>query len=325
MDVEQKNVVTIGGGTGTFVVISGLKDIPGVSLSAIVSVLDDGGSTGRLRDAYGFLPHGDARQALIALSDENATLLRQLFTYRFSKGDIEGHNFGNLFLTALTDILGSDAKAIEATSSILRVKGNVIPVSNRAGTLVARLESGEVIVGEHAIDTRTPGRSPIASLETKEPTHICDDAKNAIAKADMIILGPGDLYASTLANFAVDGLQSAVIESHAKIVYIVNLFTKAGETDGYSARKHVDEVTKYVGRKPDVVILHTGSFEESVLEHYAKEQEFPVIDDLGDDTRVIRAPFASVIIAKKIEGDVVPRSLIRHDSKKITETIRALL
>lgn len=325
MDGEQKNVVTIGGGTGTFVVINGLKDIAGVSLSAIVSVLDDGGSTGRLRDAYGFLPHGDARQALIALSDENATLLRQLFAYRFSKGDIEGHNFGNLLLTALTDILGSDAKAIEAASAILRVKGKVIPVSNRAGTLVARLENGEVVEGEHAIDTRTPGRSPIVSLETKEPTEMCDDAKNAITKANMIILGPGDLYASTLANFAVTGLREAVMTSSAKIVYIVNLFTKAGETDGYSARRHVDEITKYVGRKPDVVILHNGSFEESVLQHYAKEQEFPVVDDLGDDASVIRAPFASVVVAEKVEGDVVPRSFIRHDSEKITETVRTML
>ncbi len=321
----DKNIVTIGGGTGTFVVLSGLKQLPNVSLSAIVSVLDDGGSTGRLRDAYGFLPHGDARQALIALADERASLTRALFAYRFSKGDVAGHNFGNLFLTALTDILGSDAKAIEAASAVLRVKGSVIPVSEKPGTLVAKLQNGETVVGEHAIDTRTPGRSPIVALSTKEPAEVCADAKQAIAHADMIILGPGDLYASTLANFAVSGLAEAVKHSPARLLYIVNLFTKAGETDGYSARKHVAEVTQYAGRRPDVVLLHTGAFVKDVLDHYAEEKEFPVADDLGSDPSVIRSDFADVMVAEKVAGDTIARSFIRHDPRKVAESIAALL
>lgn len=319
------NIVTIGGGTGTFVVLSGLKELPDVSLSAIVSVLDDGGSTGRLRDAYGFLPHGDARQALIALADEKAYLTRELFGYRFSKGDIAGHNFGNLFLTALTDILGSDAQAIEAASAVLRVRGRVIPVSEKPGTLVARLENGETVVGEHAIDTRAPGRSPIADLSTTEPTEACADALEAIAEADLIVLGPGDLYASTLANFAVQGIKEAVAASPARLVYIVNLFTKAGETDGYSAKKHVEEITRYTGKKPDLVLLHSGEFAKDVLEYYAAEDEFPVDDDLGDDSSVVRGKFADIIVAEKQSGDVVPRSFIRHDSKKIAQNIAALL
>ncbi len=319
------NIVTIGGGTGTFVVLSGLKELPDVSLAAVVSVLDDGGSTGRLRDAYGFLPHGDARQALIALADERATLTRALFAYRFSKGDIAGHNFGNLFLTALTDMLGSDAKAIEAASTILRVKGSVIPISERPGTLVARLENGETLVGEHAIDTRTPGRSPIVALETKEPSELCEDAKESIAEADIIILGPGDLYASTLANFAIKGLTEALKNSSARLVYIVNLFTKAGETDGYTAKKHVDEITRYAGRKPDVILVHSGEFATDTLDHYAAEKEFPVEDDLGDDRRIVRAHFADVVVAKKVAGDVVARSFIRHDSHTLAEAIKHFL
>jgi uncharacterized cofD-like protein len=315
------NIVTIGGGTGTFVVLSGLKHLPDVSLSAIVSVLDDGGSTGRLRDAYGFLPHGDARQALIALADNGASLTRALFAYRFSKGDIEGHNFGNLFLTALTDILGSDAKAIEAASAVLRVQGRVIPVSEKAGTLVATLEDGQKVVGEHAIDTRMPGRSPIAALSTAEPTEVCADAKKAIAEADLIILGPGDLYASTLANFAVSGLREAVEASKARLVYIVNLFTKAGETDGYGAKRHVDEIVRYTGKKPSLVLLHAGAFEKDVLEYYAAEKEFPVVDDLGNDPSVKRGTFADIVVAKKVAGDVVPRSFIRHDSGKLAEAV----
>lgn len=325
MNDKKTNIVTIGGGTGTFVVLSGLKRLPNVSLSAIVSTLDDGGSTGRLRDAYGFLPHGDARQALIALADERASLTRTLFAYRFSKGDIGGHNFGNLFLTALTDILGSDAQAIEAASAILRVRGRVIPVSEKPGTLVAKLENGETVVGEHAIDTRAPGRSPIAALSTKEPTEICEDARKAIAEADFIILGPGDLYASTLANFAVQGLKEAVAASEAKIVYIVNLFTKAGETDGYSAKKHVDEVARYTGKEPDLILVHQDGFEKDVLDYYAKEEEFPVADDLDGDARVVRGIYADVIVAKKVTGDDVPRSLIRHDSAKLAEVIGSFI
>jgi uncharacterized cofD-like protein len=323
--MANKNIATIGGGTGTFVVLSGLKKLPNVSLSAIVSTLDDGGSTGRLRDAYGFLPHGDARQALVALADERATLTRNLFAYRFSKGDVAGHNFGNLFLTALTDMLGSDAKAIEAAAAVLRVQGRVIPVSEHPGTLVAHLENGETVVGEHAIDTRAPGRSPIVALDTTEPTELCTDAKEEIAQADLIILGPGDLYASTLANFAVQGLPEAVKNSPAKLIYIVNLFTKAGETDGYTAKKHVDEVARYAGRNVDAVLIHNGPFAKDILDYYAKEKEFPVVDDLGDDPSVIRASFADVIVAEKMAGDDVPRSLIRHDSKKLAGAISKLL
>ena len=319
------NIVTIGGGTGTFVVLSGLKQLPDVSLSAVVSTMDDGGSTGRLRDAYGFLPHGDARQALIALADDGASLTRSLFAYRFSKGDIEGHNFGNLFLTALTDILGSDAKAIEAASAVLRVRGRVIPVSEKPATLVATLENGETVVGEHAIDTRTPGLSPIAALSTKEPSEVCEDAKQAIAEAQVIVLGPGDLYASTLANFAVAGLKEAVAASPAKIVYIVNLFTKAGETDGYTAQKHVDEIARYTGRKPDLILVHQNGFPKEVLDYYAAEKEFPVVDDLGDASNVVRGEFADVIVAKKVAGDVVPRSFIRHDSVRIAKEIHHVI
>ncbi|HEY4474193.1 MAG TPA: gluconeogenesis factor YvcK family protein [Candidatus Paceibacterota bacterium] len=347
----QKKIVTIGGGTGTFVVLSGLKRIPDVFLTAIVSVLDDGGSTGRLRDAYGFLPVGDARQALIALApleksrppvaaeaqpsagrsltgrakNGGASTMRQLFEYRFSKGDIAGHNFGNLFLTALTDILGSDAAAIEAASHILRVKGTVLPVSNEPATLVATLENGETITGEHSIDARTTGRSPIASLKTKEPVSISDEARQAILAADFIVLGPGDLYASTLAEFAVFGVMDALKNSKARIAYIVNLFTKAGQTDGFSASRHVEEVMKYTGRKPDAVIFHSGSFPQEVLNHYAAENEFPVADDLPQESSVVRGSFADVVLAQKVEGDTVPRSLVRHSSEKLASAIETLL
>jgi uncharacterized cofD-like protein len=322
----KKQVVTIGGGTGTFVVLSGLKKMPDVALTAIVSVADSGGATGRLRDAYGFLPLGDARQALIALSNDNGgTLMRKLFAYRFEKGDITGHNFGNLFLTALTDILGSDAGAIEAASKTLRVRGQVLPVSEEPATLVAHLSDGETIVGEHEIDERAPGRARITSLTIETPVEANPKALHAITGADLIVLGPGDLYTSTVANFVIDGLAEAVRSSKAKLVYIVNLFTKAGQTGGYSARMHADEIEKYVGRKPDAILMHTGVLPAESIERYAKEQEFPVVDDLPHDASVIRGVFAEAMLVEKSAADVVPRSLIRHSSDKLAQALAALL
>lgn len=322
-DVKRK-IVTIGGGTGTFVVLSGLKRLMNVTLTAIVSVLDDGGSTGRLRDAYGYLPPGDARQALVALADDDE-LIRKLFSYRFTKGDVAGHNLGNLLLTGLSDILGSGADAIDAASKTLRVKGVVLPVSISPATLVAELEDGTVLVGEHVIDERQPNRSHVAKLTTREHSEANPKAVEAIRNANAIIIGPGDLYTSTLADFAVSGISEAVRASQAKLIYIVNLFTKAGQTDGYSALKHVSEIEKHLGRKPDVILIHSGVFAKDVLERYAKEHEYPVEDDLLDSPSVIRGQFADVLVAEKIEGDTVPRSLIRHSSEKIASAIEKIL
>lgn len=321
---NAKRVVTIGGGTGTFVVLSALKSLPGISLSAVVSVADDGGSTGRLRDSYGFLPLGDARQALVALA-KDGTLLRDIFTYRFSKGDVKGHNLGNLLLTALTDKLGSDGAAIRAVSEILRVRGYVVPVSDYPATLVAELASGEKIIGQHAINARAPGGSPIVALSVSEKISLADQAELAVDSADFIILGPGDLYTSTLANFAVPGLKEAVKRSSARIIYFVNIFSTASETSGYTASRHLEEIERYAGRKPDYVIVHSGVIPEDILEYYAKKSAFPVIDDLGEAPGVIRGIFADVLPLPKIEGDAIERSLIRHDPKKIVAVIESLL
>ncbi len=323
MNAPKKNIVTIGGGTGTFVVLSALKNLPDVSLSAIVSVADDGGSTGRLRDAYGYIPPGDARQAIVALAKEGG-LLRDLFTHRFEKGDIAGHNLGNLLLTALRDRLGSDGKAIHAASQILRVKGRVVPVSENPATLVAHLADGTQIEGQHAINARGAGGAAIDKLEVDKHVTLSEEAKEAVENADVIILGPGDLYTSTLANFAVPGLKEVVSQSKAKLVYFVNLFTNASETEGYTAKCYVDEITRYAGRKPDVVLMHTGVLPEAVREYYAKKNGFPVTDDLGDDPSVVRGVFADPVTIPKGESDVIDRSLIRHDGAKVAAAIEKL-
>ena len=320
----EKSVVTIGGGTGTFTVLSGLRHFQEVSLTAIVSSADDGGSTGRLRDAYGILPPGDARQALVALAEQNS-MLRQLFTHRFSKGDIAGHNFGNLFLTALSDIFKSDARALEEASQILRIRGKVLSVSDTPAKLIATFADGTTIFGEHAIDTRSRDRAQITKLAFSTPVQIAPAARSAIEKADMVVLGPGDLYTSTIAALLPSGACDALRASQAPLVYVMNLFTKGGQTSKYGAMKHIEEIERHIGCNIDIILMSTDSFPQDAIERYALEGEEPVKDDLGDDSRIIRASLTSVSVVESVPEDPVPRSLIRHNPEKLARVLRAIL
>lgn len=320
----MKQVVTIGGGTGTFVVLSALRTIPKVSLSAIVTTADDGGSTGHLRDAYGFLPAGDARQALVALA-EDGNVLRELFAYRFTKSDVAGHNLGNLFITALTDMLGSDSAALAEASRILRIHGKVIPVTESPSTLVATLADGTKVTTEKLIDERVGGRSPIASLAFLEPARLSSEAAAALAAADIIILGPGDLYTSSVAALLPSGMQEAIRDSHAKLVYVSNLFTKSGQTDHFTLCDHVNEIARYASREVDQILVHEGTFSSSVLAGYAEEGEYPVVDDMKKDQRVLRATLASVSIVPPLPNDPIKRSLIRHEPRRLAEAFLPLL
>lgn len=318
------NIVTIGGGTGTFVVLSGVRRLPDVSLTAIVTSADDGGSTGRLRDAYGFLPAGDARQALVALA-EDGNVLRELFAYRFEKSEVAGHNLGNLFLTALTDILGSDVAALEEASRILRVCGTVVPASEAPVTLRAQLDDGTVIEHERHIDERIGGRARIKELSLAEPAALSLGARSAIEGADLIIVGPGDLYTSSIAALLPDGMKEAIAGAKARLVYVSNLFTKTGQTEDYTARDHVAEIARYAGREPDVIFLNQGGLTPHVLEKYAAEGEYPPIDDyLPSDARVRRLPLVSVYAVPAVPGDPLARSLVRHDPAKLAAAVATL-
>lgn len=317
-------VVTIGGGTGTFVVLSGLRRIPDTELTAIVTAADDGGSTGRLRDAYGFLPPGDARQALVALA-EDGNILRDLFAYRFDKGEVAGHNLGNLFITALTDLLGSDARAIEEASRILRIAGSVVSASDTPGTLIATLEDGTSLKHERVIDERIPGRARITTLALENPAPVSVGARTAIERADLIILGPGDLYTSTVAALLPEGMKEAIQSARGRLVYVANLFTKAGQTEGYTLTDHVREVARYAGREPDVILVNENGISPSVKERYAEEGEYPPTDDLPEtDARVIRVPLVSVYQVPAVPGDPLPRSLVRHDPAKLAAVLSTL-
>ncbi|MEZ4103691.1 MAG: YvcK family protein [Candidatus Paceibacterota bacterium] len=326
----KKKVVVVGGGTGTHTVLRGLRPYADIlDITAIVSMADSGGSTGRLRDEFGFLPIGDVRNALTALAaegDEYDKLLRELFSYRFNKGEgLSGHNFGNLLMTALTDILGSEVLAIEATSNLLRVAGKVVPVTTDQTHLEARYENGEILVGEHEIDEviEKYNNLRIIDLILKPKAKLYEGAREALCEADLIVLGPGDLYTSVIANFIVDGFCEALDKSQAKLIYVCNLMSKKGQTVGLNAKEHVEEIIKYAKHTPDIVIVNSTNFSEEEVLEYKKEGNFPVLNNCTKNElyEISAQPLVSRATIKKSEGDMLKRSLVRHDPAKLANVI----
>ena len=327
----MKKIVVIGGGTGTFVVLSGLKRYP-VDLTAVVSMADSGGSNKIIRDEFGLLPPSDIRQCLVALNEgggEEQKLLRELFMYRFSKaGSTKGHTFGNLLIAALSDITGSEIEAIKAAGKLLRIKGKVLPVSMTNTNLKAIYEDGSVVVGEHEIDEpEFDGKLHIKKLSLKPTAIIYPEAEKAILSANLIVIGPGDLYTSLLANIVVRGVNAALQNTKAKIAYVVNLMTKRGQTYGFTAEDHLFEMEKYLGRPVDYVIYNSAKFPQNVLRKYKKEDEYPVADDLKilDSRRIIRSGLLTTEEIKRVSGDILKRSLIRHDPKKLARVLMKIL
>lgn len=328
----RKRIVVIGGGTGTYTLLQGLrKHGTNHEVIKIVSMADCGGSTGRLRDEFGQLPVGDARMGLVALAagaDKNDQLLRELFLYRFEKGDgLSGHNFGNLLLVALTDILGSEAEAIRAASQLLRIRGEVLPVTEDDVHLVGTYDDGVEVVGEHDIDEPSDERSKhrIVSLRTDTPGHITEDADAAIRTADIVVLGPGDLYASLLANCVIEGVPEAIQASAGRFVYVTNLMSRPGQTPGMTLSDYLSEIERYVGKRPDTTLINNTPLPEEALLRYKAEGDLPVVDDLSDDAAVVRGDYLSREIVEQKKGDMLKRALIRHDGTKLTNAILQLL
>ncbi len=323
---KQPRIVCIGGGTGTFVVLSGLKLYP-YRLTAIVTMSDSGGSNKRIRDEFGLLPTSDIRQCLIALSQEKGRtgLLRQLFMYRFEKGNgITGMTFGNLFMAALSDILGSQEEAIKQTGKVLRISGAVIPVSLSKTNLFATYEDGRVVGEEHLIDEPThDGKLKIINILLKPRPKANPQALQSISQADVIVLGPGDLYTSLLPNLLVPDIADAIKNSHAKKIFVLNLMTKYGQTYGMTASDHIHEIEKYIGKSLDFVIVNKDKYSDTVLQKYKKLHEFPVLDDLDKKSyyRVIRDEVIASQLFQKSKSDTLVRSLIRHDDTRLAKTI----
>lgn len=331
MQKNLKKIVCIGGGTGTSVVLSGLKKYP-IDLSAVVSMADDGGSNRVIRDEFGLLPTSDIRQCFVALAENTSNSeqsLRKLFTYRFHKGQgFEGMTFGNLFIAALADIFGSQTEAIKKTCEILRIKGRILPITLTDSKLVAIYENGEKVVGEHFIDEpEHDGRLKIERVYLEPPSEAYLEAVRAILEADLVVIGPGDLYTSLISGLKVKGIKEAFGNTRAKIVYILNLMTKYGQTFGFTAEDYIKTLEKYLGKNClDFVLVNSSPIPQSALKKYEEANEFNVHDNLKDGYfKIIRADLLSRKEVKRIPGDSLRRSFIRHDADRLAKVLVKLI
>ena len=319
MDIpkDKKRVVVIGGGAGTYTGLSGLKKYPHVFPIAIVTMADDGGSTGALRTSLGVLPPGDIRRALVALSEAEETVLN-LFNYRFPSGAVEGHSFGNLFLAALEKTLGGFDRAVEEASRILRVRGAVVPVTLDKVRLHAEYADGSMAHGETNIDIPKHDAQLRLKRVWLDPSGALNPkAREAICSADLVIVGPGDLYTSIVPNLLVRGMQDALKESKAPKVYVVNVMTKLGETHGFCAHMFVEEITRHIGENVLTHVLYnTAQPEERFLEFYSAEGAVYVV---CDEQLLPKGP-------QYLAHDVLAiGSLIRHDPDKLARVLTSLL
>lgn len=348
MKIGGAKIVVIGGGTGSFVVLSGLRNYAH-DITALVSMADDGGSTGQLRDEYGALPPGDVRQCLVALS--SSPKVRELFNYRFDGGSFSGHSFGNLFLTALEQMTGDFAKAVELAEDVLRVEGHVVPIT--LDPVVINLDHGakKILRHEREIDgIKFVKKHPKLWLE-KTSTGMDESDKNANARnlprvisrkpkfnpaaekaildADIVVVAPGDLYKSIGPALVVPGVGKALAHTKAKIVYIANLVNKPGQEDDFSVADYADEIERFAGGQfLDYVIYNTHQPSRKLLERYAKEGELPV----EIDSAKLHAAHYFAKGAELLAGEIWSnpnsrdpiagqRTLIRHDPDAIARAI----
>lgn len=303
-------IVAIGGGTGLSTLLRGLKKYSG-NITAIVTVADDGGSSGRLRREIGVLPPGDIRNCLAAFADEEK-LLTELFQYRFKAGDgLIGHSFGNLFLTAMTEITGDLEQAVAASSEVLAIRGRVFPATLSDVKLWARMADGRLIEGESNIPEAAGRIVEIGCLPANPPA--LPAAVEAINQADFIIMGPGSLYTSVIPNLLVPEIREAIARSAAPRIYVCNIMTQPGETDGYTVADHIKAIDQVCGKKLfDAVLVHQRSPSEQALRQYALEHSHPVYLDREEVGKLRRR----VVIANIMDEDP-ETGYVRHHPERL--------
>ena len=305
-------VVTIGGGTGLSVLLRGLKKYP-LEITAVVTVADDGGSSGKIRSDMNIPSPGDIRNVIAALSDVEP-YLEKMFQYRFDSGEVKGHPVGNLMIAAMTDIHGDFSTAVKVMSRILNVRGTVLPTTNDIATLNAVLSDGEIIRGESSI-TKAGGVIDHVYI-TPSRVKPNEDVLKAIEEADYIIMGPGSLYTSIIPNLVISNVSEKIRESKAKKIYVCNVMTQHGETDNYSVCDHIVAINKHVEENIfDLVIANSREFDDSILSKYHKEKQEPVkidhekIEELG------------IKLIKNNDVGIVDNNTIRHNAEKVSELI----
>ena len=306
-------VVAIGGGTGLSMLLRGVKRYTS-NVTAIVTVGDDGGSSGRLRNEMGILPPGDIRNCIAALGDDE-DLITELFQYRFKTGEgLEGHSFGNLFLTALCAITGNMVKAIKESANVLNIRGVVLPATLDDMKLGAEFEDGRVVHGESSIPE---ANGQIKRLFTEpENCKALPEALDAIGEADLIILGPGSLYTSVIPNLLVNGIVDAVLKSKARKIYVCNIMTQPGETTDYTVASHINALFKHAGGKKIVdAVLVNNSLPDNISEGYAQSGSIPVRLDMENINPIGVEIVSQKLIQENKEG------LVRHSSNRVARAI----
>lgn len=331
--MKKKRIVTVGGGTGSFTLLSGLKKFS-VDLSAVVSMADDGGSTGVLRDELGALPPGDVRQCLVALS-ESSDALRELMNYRFEEGGLKGHSFGNLFLSALEKTSGSFARGVEEAMDILNAHGEVIPVTEMDASLEMVLDDGTVLHGENEINqSRVISAAGIKAFRFTKPVKAYAKALDRVKQADMIVIGPGNFYSSLLPNLIIRDFVCAIAESRAIVVYVANLTNKKGHTDKWDVDRYADEIERYIGKgRIDYVVWNVKPPVPALVKKYESQEGKDMLVPFVRDRvrrrtyRVVCADIVSRKLPKVSRSDVVAstRALIRHDPDRLARTLMLLL
>lgn len=299
--------------------LSGLKHYP-LDLSAIVSMADDGGSTGILRDELGVLPPGDVRQCLIALSD-SSRLMRSLMNYRFENGGLQGHSFGNLLLSALEKTTGSFEKAVEEAGKILNIKGKVIPITTHPTRLKVLLENGKLLEGEGEVYLSKELSKGIKTIYLEPFPKADQHAIDEIMNADVVVFGPGGWYTSLIPNLLVEGISKALRDTKAKKVFVTNLMNKHGQTPGFKISDYLREAQRYLGKDVfDYIIINSAQPPKELIDIYAEEGDI-VQNDLKKDVRIIPVDLLSNELKEIQNVDLMKRNLIRHDAKKLANTI----
>jgi uncharacterized cofD-like protein len=315
-------VVALGGGTGLSALLRGLKELTR-NMTAVVTVMDDGGSSGRLRQELQMLPPGDIRNCLIALAEDESRI-SQLFNHRFERGDLAGHSLGNLVIAGLQEMTGSFDKAIEEMSLLLKTRGQVLPATLEHVELVAELEDGRVICGESRI-AEAGGRIRQIRL-SRSPVTAYPKVLEEIAQADLIVLGPGSLFTSVIPNLLVQEIRQAVERSPALKIYIINLMTQPGETDGLGAREHLCALGEYFDLKRlHRILLNSEPVPEEIEKLYAEVGAYPVRDNLREGNEwglsIMRAPLLEIVPLWRWHSSSIGKTL-KHDPKRLAQAIR---
>lgn len=317
---RKKNIVVLGGGTGMPVLLRGLKEYP-IDLSAIVTVADDGGSSGRLRTEMAMPAPGDIRNVIAAMSEVEPLLLK-LFQHRFehrleNKNGLSGHSMGNLLLAAMTSITGDFYNGIKEISRVLNVKGNIYPIANQNMFLHAEMEDGEIIAGESNIPLANKGIKRV--FLQPDPVLPLPDAIHSIKQADLVVIAPGSLYTSTMPNLVVPEIGKALQQTEAKVIYVCNVMTQAGETTNYTAADHIEAIVDHIGEGcVHSILVHNKPIEEEYRKKYAEENASPVVYDID------RLQQMGLEI---IEADIIDHSqkMLRHDTGKVAKLLSSLI